>query len=98
MTLPRLYTPEEVAAEVGHLSPYTIRNLVSQRRIPCVRGTSNAILFTEELVEVMLDLLTMWPEFGEQDSPEEDAPFHFSSRSMSRHRPARLRRILSAGT
>lgn len=90
VTLPRLYTPEEVAEQLGHLSPYTIRGLVAKGKVPSIRGTHGAVLFTEELVADMLRILTVGPDEAAEDSwaePEDDEfPFATTGRSRARSR------------
>lgn len=98
MPLPRLYTPEEVAAEIGHLSPFTIRGLVAKGKVPSIRGAHGAVLFTEGLVLIMLERLTVWPDsdelapHGAEEPDLDDDLFGATSRSRARARSAAERR------
>lgn len=84
MAIPRLYTPEEVAVRVGHLSAYTIRRLVAEGRVAVVRGARNKVLMTEENIAAMLEFLTA-ARPPEREAGNEDNVFGMSARSWSRH-------------
>lgn len=86
MSLPRLYTPEEVAEQVGHLSPFTLRRLVAQGVIPCHRvPPRDKIVFSEADVLAILELFSQTTRPQGLERPEEDV-FRFSSKSAARHR------------
>jgi hypothetical protein len=88
VSLPRLYTPERVAEELGYLSPFTIRRLVAKGKVPSIRGARGEVLFTEDLVMEMLRILTVGPEEADEDSSPEvdDDAFLFATTSRSRAR------------
>lgn len=83
MAIPRLYTPEEVAERVGHLSAYTIRRLVAEGHVAAVRGARNKVLMTEENIAAMLGYLT--PGRPSEENAGDENVFGMSSRSWSRH-------------
>lgn len=85
MPLPRLYTPEEVAEQLGHVSPYTLRRLVAQGRVSCHRASRNKVVFSEGDVLALLEYFAR-PAAPAHDREDDDEVFHFSSKSGARQR------------
>lgn len=53
-----LRTAEEAAAQLGHISPATIRRLAKQGHIEYVKGARGKVLLTEEQVTGIVDHMT----------------------------------------
>lgn len=79
----RFYTPEEVAEQLGHIAPLTIRRLVAQGAIPAHRGARSKVLMDAVDIAALKDHLRFTPDREEQDPDEEDV-FRTTSRSKAR--------------
>ena len=53
-----LRTAEEAAAQLGHISPATIRRLAKQGHIEYVKGARGKVLLTEEQVAGVVEHMT----------------------------------------
>ncbi|MEO5317639.1 helix-turn-helix domain-containing protein [Arthrobacter sp. CC3] len=53
-----LRTAEEAAAQLGHISPATIRRLAKQGHIEYVKGPRGKVLLTEEQVRGVVEHMT----------------------------------------
>jgi hypothetical protein len=65
----KLLTAEDVAKELGHLSPATVRRLAKQGAVPYVKGARGKVLFTRDQVQGLLDYLTQPTRTPEKPAP-----------------------------
>lgn len=61
MLIVNLRTPEQVAEDLGHISPHTIRRLVRDKLIGCTKLARGKLAFTDEQVDAMLKYLEVPP-------------------------------------
>lgn len=80
-----LRTPEEVAALLVHISPFTIRRLVQKKEIAYTPGARGKVLFSEANIAGLLEHLNV----PAVPTPvDEDNVFGTTGRSHARNRKA----------
>ena len=77
----KLYTPEEVAARLKHLSAFTIRRLAAQKKIQHRRMARGKVLLSEGDVQGLVDFFKQ--EVQESEAPVEVDPFPSTGRSQA---------------
>lgn len=81
-----LYTPEEISKMTrGNISAYTLKRLAREKKVGCVRGERDKIMFTKQQIKELIDAWSKSPE-REPVAPEVAIAFQGTSRSMRARR------------
>lgn len=80
----RLYTPEEAAEQLGHITQHEIRGMCRRGEIAHVKGSRNKLLLTAEQIAAIVDHLTQAPR--EPLPPADPVPEELGFRTTSRSR------------
>ncbi|QGJ93489.1 excise [Arthrobacter phage Mufasa8] len=83
-----LRTPEEVAEALKHISPFTIRRLVSKREISYTPGARGKVLMSKADVDGLLEYLRVPAAPVAVVEADDEPVFQTSSRSAARHQKA----------
>lgn len=76
-----LYSPEEVSDMTrGKISPYTLKRLARSRKIECLRGERDKILFTKSHVTALIESWTQ-PCDSQPSTPAVGLAFAGTARS-----------------
>lgn len=82
MTSVALYSPEEISEMTRNkLSPFTLKRLARDKKIDCVRGERNKILFTEAHVNSLIESMTQKSENTQKAEAAPTLAFKGTSRS-----------------
>ena len=80
----RLYTPEEAAEQLGHVTGYTIRGMVKRGEVGHVKGSSRKVLLTEDHIANIVALRSQPPR--QPPPPADPVPEHAGFRTTARSR------------